>query len=183
LPAEESGTVRATLIGQLGRSRSGNQTAEGGGFSLDEFLTNWDQIRGSREQIFDRETVNSLSALARVAERVKAAGRYSNRSNTGSAVMGASLIAHAIYSPLTVAFQALGTHTAGRVLSSPRVARWLARMPRNPRAMPSYVQRLGQIARTEPAIAADVLGLQQRLSQAFSQSPMRAAAEEEVDRR
>jgi hypothetical protein len=70
---------------------------------------------------------------------------------------------------------------AGKLLGSPALARWLSAYGRkpNPAAALSHINALSKIARAEPGIANEVLQFQQRLAEAFTGAPMRAAAEPE----
>jgi hypothetical protein len=75
----------------------------------------------------------------------------------------------------------MARNISARMLMSPNVSRWVARMPRQttPEAISRHIERLGTIAARDPAIAQDALGLQRYLQQAISSAPTRAAAEEE----
>lgn len=194
MPAEEAGTIRASIINQLGRSPPGQQNAAGEAFSLDTFLTHWDQIKGARHQIFPRETVGALNHLANVAERARFAGRARNLSNTGTPMMAtvtaSPLVAGAtalmmgspkvaVAAALMSGLAALAQNRAGALLASPRLARRLANTLENP----ANARRIwsgpwvAQLARTEPVIANDLLGLQQSVLRHLSGDVSRAAAE------
>lgn len=164
LPSEEQGNVRATLITQLGRSSNGQQNAAGDNFSLDRFLTNWNAMTPSaRTSVFGESASRSLTQLARVAQQRREVGQYANRSNTGS-VIGAT----ATGGTLAIDWMALGAaalaqYGAGRLLSSPVFARWLAREPGNAAQARAHINQLSRIARTQPAISSEVLGVQQAM--------------------
>jgi hypothetical protein len=174
LPEEDASTVRASLINQLGRARSGSQNAEGTVFSLDEFLTNWDQVKGSRERIFGPDTTAALNKLATVANRVKQTGRYANRSNTGSVLATGGTLAPGVsvtgggavaFDPVTISIVAAAQYITGHLLASPKAARRLANMPDKPASAKRFWQGawVAKLAKAEPAIAADLLGLQQSI--------------------
>jgi len=180
LNPEERGNVTATLVNELGRANRGGQNAEGDAFSLSTFLSNWKDVgdslgEGGKGRLFGRETRTSLNDLARVAEGSRLAQGYANRSNTGSANWA---VFNFITAPPTVGASLAGQYSLGRLLASPRFARWLAQAPTAREPQASYIQRLGQIARAEPAIAPDIFGLQKALSDAFTGGvPLRAAAD------
>lgn len=176
IPEEEQATVRATVIGQMGRSSAGRQNAEGTGFSLAEFSTHWNKLTPrAKETLFDGETRSALDDLAKVADASKQAAGYANRPNTGGVLMSGALGASVtIISPKLLAALALN-YGAGRLLASPKFARWLARPPKSPG---TAARRLARIAVQEPAIAADIAPIQRALEGA---TPFRAAAEQEND--
>ena len=74
---------------------------------------------------------------------------------------------------MTVATQ----YGLGRLLASPSFARWLARSSRTTMSKSAYADQLTRIARSEPAIADDVLGLRDAILHAANENaPSRAAA-------
>lgn len=182
LPPDEQADTRASIIGALGRRTAGAQNAEGDGFSLPMFLTHWNRIgESAKAAYFGPEARAALNDLARVAQGSKEASAFANKSNTGG--VGAALMTGITALPSlgsTVATQ----YGLGRLLASPRFARWLARAPRTQLAPHAYLDRLSRIARAEPAIANEVLQLQQRLESAFAGSsmPTRLAAQEPANK-
>lgn len=178
LPEEERGTVRATLINELGRPGAGSPIQ--GNFSLETFLSNWRNITRNREslgmvrRLFGNSAVDALEDIATVATSARQANTYANRSNTGGAVgnMATGATAFAGWETLlaTVATQ----HLTGRLLASPRFARWLARSSRaDPNA---HIQRLSGIASAEPAIASEVMSLREGLLRAANENTVSRAA-------
>ncbi len=185
LPEDDAGTVRATLISQLGKSSAGTQNAEGSAFSLGQFLTHWNQMTPrARSILFDRGTLTDLNNLAKVADGSKQAARYANSSNTGGVVGGIATGATLATDMVTVAGTALAQFGGGMLLAAPGFARWMARAPSNPRAVSPHIARLTTIASQNPTMATEIKGLQQFLTEAFEQSPGRiAAGQNEGDRR
>ncbi|QDZ07449.1 hypothetical protein FPZ24_08120 [Sphingomonas panacisoli] len=182
LPNDEANDVRASVIGGLGRATNGTQNAEGDAFSLAKFLTNYNEIgENAKRAYFGPEARAALNDLARIADGAKEAAKYANRSNTGGSVANLATGATGLLGLPVLAKVLVGQYAAGRLLASPRVARWLARAPRTSLSTPAYVERLSRIARAEPTIANEVLGLQARLRDAFTVPPMRAAADESGD--
>jgi hypothetical protein len=179
IPEDEQATVRATIIGQLGRSSAGRQNAEGSGFSLAEFGTHWNKMTPrAKETLFSSELRSALDDIAKVAEASKQAASYANRSNTSGSQLGNILTGGAgvaaWFEPIVLTGLA-ANYGAGRLLASPRFARWLARPPKSPG---TAARRLGRIATQEPALAADIAPIQRALESAM---PLRAAASEERD--
>jgi hypothetical protein len=183
MPQEQQGNIRASIIGAMGRASKGQQNAEGDAFSLSTFLTNWNDIgETAKAAYFGPEARAALNDLAKVAHGAKQAEGYSNFSNTGSVGAGVATAAAGLAGIPALVATIGAQYGVGRLLASPRFARWLARAPKSSLSTPAYVDRLSRIARAEPAIANDVLGLQQRLLETFSRStPARLAADEAGD--
>lgn len=187
LPANEQGIVRASLVQRLGQATKGNQDETGEVFSLGTFLTHWTEIgETAKNRLLGAEGRTALNDLARVAAGSREAQRFANTSNTGAAVSTSALGAATLAGPLGVAAAAkalAASYAAGRLLSSPRFARWLARPPRaaNPAASQAWVERLTRVARSEPAVAQDVLGIQARLRDALRGSPATVTAQESTE--
>ncbi|MEG3083705.1 hypothetical protein U1707_08625 [Sphingomonas sp. PB2P12] len=177
LPPHEQGVVRASLIQRMGMATKGNQDEAGEVFSLSTFLTNWNEIgERAKNTLFGPEGRAALNDLAIYAREAKQSQKFANHSNSAGAVSNLSAIWN---------FSTLGTALAaenggGRVLASPRFARWLARPPRaaTPAASRAWVERLTRVAKSEPAIAQDVLGIQTRLRDMLMGSPATVAAQE-----
>lgn len=181
LPPQEAGDVRASLISRLGTATKGNQNDEGTAFSLQTFLSNWNDIgESAKNHLFGPEGRAALNDLAKVANGTRQAQGYANRSNTAGGILGniGAILGLGSVAPHAAAGSAAAQLIGGRLLASPRFARWLARSNQTSLSPTSYVERLSRIARAEPAIANDVLNLQSRLTDALSQAPARAAANE-----
>jgi hypothetical protein len=184
LPEEDASSVRATIIGQLGRATDGTQNAAGDAFSLNAFLTQWNRMTPRAKQtLFQGETRAALDDLAMVAQGSRQASQYANRSNTGSSVIANALTSAgavaSYFQPAILAGFALN-YGAGRLLASPRFARWLARPVNTPEQAATAVRRLSAIAAREPAIANDLLPIQRALQESL---PRAAAQGKEQDRR
>jgi hypothetical protein len=181
MPAEEARSVRATVIQRLGQPKPGRQIEAEDTFSFNEFLTRWNGLSPKAKAIlFPPEAKSALDDIARVARGAKATASYSNSSNTGRALMGQAIFSTLVGGAvdLTAAGQAAaGQFLLGRALASPTFARWLARTPKLDRQ--AAIDGLAVVARRDPAIAQDALGLQRYLQQALNSAPTRAAADEE----
>lgn len=171
LPAEEQAIARASVIQAMGRAAPGRQDAEGAAFSLSEFLTHWDKMgETAKAAYFGRETRAALNDLATVAQGSKSSQRWANHSNSGGAINFPVETAAGIG---TLGLSALATNVTARMLTSQRMVRWLAASAKKPNAgaQRAHVERLTAIARAEPAIANDILQLQQRLMEGITRSP------------
>lgn len=187
LPAEEQAIARSSVIQALGRSSAGRQDAEGGAFSLNDFLTHWNEIgETAKSAYFGKDARAALNDLAVVAQGSKAAQRFANHSNSGGAINAIPEVGLGL---ATAGLSALMTNVTARMLTSQRMVRWLAGAGKkpNPAAAAAHVERLSAIAKAEPALANDILGLQsvlqQQLSGAAPRSVGRAYAEEEENSR
>jgi hypothetical protein len=177
LPDEEGNVVRATLISQLGRPSAG--TATGETFSLNQFLTHWNQMTPrARQVMFGPEANAALSDVAKVAQGARQAGTYANRSNTGGVVGNLATGGSAAFGLPTLA-AILGTqYGAGRLLASPAFARWLSGAARagSPSAARTQIGRLSGIAARNPAISQEILGLRQTMLRAVNDNMTRVPA-------
>jgi hypothetical protein len=182
LPESERANVRASIIGALGKAKAGKQGSEGENFSLDTFLTNWNQVgKSARAAYFGPEANAALSDLAKIAEGTREAQGYRNFSNTGG-VIGNGVTALTALAGVLPFIKVVGSQYAiGRMLASPRFARWLARAPTAKAAKIAYAQKLSGIAKAEPAIASDVLSLQSRLLEALNDNVARPLAASGTD--
>lgn len=189
LPVEEQANTRASIIGALGKQAPGAQNAEGDGFSLTKFLTDWNKIgETAKRAYFGNESRAALNDLATVAQGTKQAQTYASHSNTPGGIWGnlgallgsggtLSGFGHPIAGVATTVGTLSGQLGMGRLLASPRFARWLARAPRTSLGSAAYIDRLSRIARAEPAIANDVLQLQSRLTAMLHEAPQSLAAQ------
>lgn len=182
LPAEDQATVRATLIDNLGKAAGGAQNADGTVFSLSSFLTHWNKMSpGAKRTLFQGETRAALDDLAKVAEGSKAAQRHGNFSNTAGGMTGQFIMTGGpLYygGVLGAAASALSQYGAGKLLASPRFARWLVAAGRTTNPV-AHINRLGSIAAKEGAIATEITGLRQALLRSVNDNAvtMPAAAE------
>jgi hypothetical protein len=182
LPVDERKDVSATLIANLGRSGPGAQNAAGDAFSLPVFLTHWNQLGPTaKKTILKGDAKRAMDDLARVAEGAKAASRFTNYSNTSLPVGGMATAATMFSDAFAFGGTAAGQFAFGKLLASPNVTKALVRIGRakSAAARARGIASLNAIASREPALASDIMGLQNRLIEAFGQSPGRLAAQEE----
>lgn len=183
LPDDEAATIRATLFSRMGNAPAGRQDITGDVFSPADFATQWAKLDSrAKAALFPGiEYRQSLDDIARIADAMKRSSEFANTSRTALAGNGIGLVTMALAgSPVTAGGIAATQYGFGSLMASPRFARWLASAPRKPNgpATLAHINRLGSIAAAEPVIANDVLLLQERLAQAFTQSPQSIAAEE-----
>lgn len=185
LPTDEADTVRASIISRLGRASSGRQDQGGEVFSPAEFATQWDKLDPRAKNIlFQGEHRKALDDVARVMSGMKASSQFANSSKTSIGTNAIALITWAFANPLAAGGAAGAQIGFGKLLSSTRIAKWLAAAPKKPNsaAFVDHVSRLSGIAKAEPALANDIFGLQARLGEAFTTgAPTRLAAQEGDD--
>lgn len=174
LPASEQSTLRASVIAGLGRANKGAQNANGDAFSLDTFLTHWNDIgESAKAAYFGPEARKALNDLAVVANGSKQARRYANSSQTAGGSQ----------SLLRMITTGLPEYALARALTSEKFTRWLiagAKKPNGP-AMRDHVARLTGLAARNPLISGDISALQKWMQEAANdvvrQSPSRASAQ------
>jgi hypothetical protein len=194
LPGDQANNVRASLIQRLGTSREGAQNAAGDAFSLDQFLTNWNQLKGSRNLIFDKDTAQSLDRLAKVAEVAKGYGRNRNFSNTGNVVSAVlhgvpttlgivgSAVTHdpkeAVLGLLASGLTAVRQMGAAKLLASPAFAKKLAATPMSVKGAEAYWSRpwVKAVAVKNPAIAAEIQAFQYKVLNGLNDNIVPAAS-------
>lgn len=181
MPEDESSTVRASILGQLGDASAGRQDRTGDVFSPAEFMTQWNKLSDrAKGVLFQGDHRNAINDLVRVADGMKGSQQFANTSRTSLGTNAVALLGAFWANPLLGIATAGGQFGAGKLLASPKVARWLTRMPKKPNgpAVLSHINQLSKIAQAEPVIANEVLQLQSRLAEAFTSAPTRMAAEE-----
>ena len=186
IPEEDAGTIRATLISRLGNASNGTQNAAGDAFSLPQFLTHWNAMTpAAKGTLFGGQLRAALDDLATVANGTKAAQKYANVSNTGTPVglIATSGVGGVAFShPIAATFALLSQYGGGKLLASPAFARWLARMPKEPRLAANHAQQLTKIAAANPIIAGEARDLQRQLLESFSSGPRALAADADPGR-
>lgn len=174
LPDDQANNVRATIISHLGSASDGTQNAAGDAFSLNTFLTNWNQIKGARNLIFPKDTRDALTKLADVAQVAKASEGLRNKSNTGRVMSslalgslaelggGASLATGDLkplaFGMLSSSLMAARQYGAAKLLANPNFAKKLAATPMNPKAAAAFWSRpwVKQMQIENPAIAGEI---------------------------
>jgi hypothetical protein len=181
---DQANTVRATIISKLGAASAGKQNAEGTAFSVDAFLTQWNNIAPrAKAVLFTPEQRAALNDLATVANGMKEAGRFANHSNTGGAMavgklietsVGASSLLSAGSGHILPAVGGLlalvGEYGGAKFLASPTAVRWAtgAARAKSPQALASAANRLTSIATKDPGIATEALGIKDAILRAVN---------------
>lgn len=181
LPDGEAANIRATVISRLGQPAN----AEQGAFSFSDFIKRWDGMSNkAKETLFPGDSRKALDKLATVAREAKATSAFSNNSNTARSV-GVQALFSAIVGGAgglpTAAAAAGGQYALGKLLSSKLFVNLLARTPKGD--VQAFSRGLSNVARRDPALAQDALGLQRFLEQSFAQTPLRAAASAEEEKK
>lgn len=146
LKPEEWEVVASNVVRRMGRSTSGNQTAEGDAFSVDKFVTDWDKLGSAKKALFSGSPKldsygDDLAKIARVASTVKQSSRqganYSGTAQAASRIAaGAGLATGVISASPTILGLTAGSiamNTAGaRLMSNPNFVKWLAQSAKIP---------------------------------------------------
>lgn len=185
MPDDEANAVRATIIDRLGDSNPGAQNAANDAFSPDVFLTQWAKLSDrAKGVLFQGEHRKALDDLATVFDGSKFSRAFDNNSKTSIFTNVAALAGTGIVSAPAAVAMGAAQLAGGKLLASPRFARWVAALAKkpNPSAQLAHINQLTAIARSEPIIANDIFTIQERLADAFAQpSALRSAAEENDD--
>lgn len=196
MPDDEANTVRATIIQRMGQAKAGRQDDAGEVFSPAEFGTQWASLSDRAKNVLfsNKQHRQDLDKLAMVMNGMKRAGEFQNFSNTAlgtnltaaGTALGTSAATGSVAGAIATGAVAGGTFALGKLLASPRVARLIASTSGMPAETGGrkLVDQLTVLATREPALASDLKGLQQYLTDTLGQSPVRAAAgEQEADGR
>ncbi len=181
LPDDEANTVRATVLDRLGLAGNGRQDVSQEIYSPAEFMTQWSALSDRAKSIlFGGEHKAAINDLVTVADGMKASQQFANTSRTSLGTNALATAATFWANPLLGLMSVGGQLGAGKMLGNPKFAKWLAKAPKKPNvpAQKAHAASLASIVRSEPAIAADVINLQRRLTEAFGSTPARLAAEE-----
>lgn len=179
LPQEGQKAVTAAVIKRMGLATSGAQDAAGDVFSAQTFLTNWNKVSPeAKRALFDRygpQFSKDMDRVARVAQTIKQSEKMlanaSGTANRAAAMTyGATLVA-SLFDPSLVSTGAVvgggvGANVSARLLTNPRVVRYLASVTALPKgSIPGVIQSMrktGEKDQDEDLIqAADLLAAQQ----------------------
>lgn len=185
LPPEQAQAVRETVVSRLGKATAGQQDDTGTAFSPSTFLTNWSKMSAKGKSVLfrDGELRKNLDDIARLASATKESQRFANSSNTAGGIAGNTMILGGVayLNPVAAMFGAGSQYLTGKLLASPKFARWLAKVPANPAARKQHTKRLSAIASSEPIIANDIKSVMSFMNDGLSASPVRAVAQDEGD--
>lgn len=166
LAPDEWGDIASNVISELGQQKPGAAPAGQAGFSVSEFVTNYNKLSPrARAILFDSvggggknasELRAALDNLASVADDLKGVEKGANASKTFVNAQSAGTVGGLITAPgPTVAFLS-GMSLTGEAMTNPAVARWLAKTARarqaGPRPYEATVRALGTAARANAAL-------------------------------
>jgi len=182
LKDDEWEVVASNVIRKMGRSTSGNQTAEGDAFSVDKFVTDWDKLGKAKNALFSgsdklESYADDLSKIARAASTVKQsskqAANYSGTAQAASRLAAGTGLATGVLSGsptllgLTAGSIAMNTGGA-RLMSNPRFVKWLAQSAKIPtRNSAAAIAALSSVANQSSADDAAVI---QQLAEELEQN-------------
>jgi hypothetical protein len=189
--------VASSLINLMGRPANSG----GRNFDPEAFVRNYsDMSEPARNLLFGDggrgRLRQKLDEFVMVSQRLARTDALRNKSNTapvgiaagtiiGSSATTAASLGHpvgAAITALTAAGGAAVNYSAAKLWTNPDFVQWATGYTKlmangKPSAQAAWVNRLNTVARAEPAIANDVLGLQQQLKQSLgAQFTDRAAA-------
>jgi len=136
MPQREWDEVSATIVDRLGRSKSGQQNAEGTVFSPAKLLTEWNNMSSeARSILLPPDVRNELTKLAKVSEGVKLANADRNFSNTGG--INQAMFAGLGFgmAPTTTAGVLTGATLSAKAMTSRRFLKAANRMARGDEKM------------------------------------------------
>lgn len=160
LAPPERDVVKSAFIRRMGQATAANQGAEGGEFSFNTFLTNWNKVSPEAKRTLfagqEGQLRADLDSLARVAEMVKDSNKvFANPSGTArataSAGIGGAVVGSVMSgSPTPVAIaggtMALANFVA-RKANDPQFVKWIAKQTQmNESAVASQLTALAQQA-------------------------------------
>ncbi len=165
---EQKSLFGAAILKRMGTASPGQQGAEGGAFSADQFLTNWNKMNPeAKSAIFDSLPGGyrkNLDAFASTVDRIKQSGTVlANPSGTAGKLSHQALMADlisavpmAFVAPLVAVGQvaaglgiAAGANIGARVLTNPAAVRWLAQSTKVP-GMGAAVANQAQELQAQP---------------------------------
>lgn len=165
LTDEERNVVKSAFVRRMGTASAGLQGAEGGLFSSQTFLTNWNRMSPAAKDVMfssaDGNLRKSLDAIAQTADRIKQGSKVlANPSGTGPVVAATGLISSVGTALGTgnlgvaggLLTSAAGANLTSRLMTNPRFVGWLARATKisNPELARQAVLSLGKTMQGEP---------------------------------
>jgi len=190
LDADEAADIAATFAESLGKNTKGE-------FSTAHFVTQVQKLpESARAAIFGKEGAQSIKNLTLLSKEHSRLAGAAGGSQTGlrmdfkgwlsNLLIGGGLgtAVDGVTTGGVVAAGAVGTKllrdwNSARLLMSPKITRWIQTAPKTAdgRAIDNHFNRLGQIAKAEPALAGDVKSLQELILKSANDNAYRAAAE------
>lgn len=181
---DERRQVRSTIIDRIGRPAADAE------FSANTFFNNWRRMtpQAKSEMFSDGKLRQSLDDIAHLSVAMRESKNIAEHGTHKGMLQGnlGLQLAWAVAHPPSFLGGGAAQYVTGKLLSSPKFARWLANAPvkGDPAIQRKALDQLGVIASQDPVIRSDALALRQHLEQSFSRSPGAVNAEEdEGDRR
>lgn len=172
LNRDQRNFVASEIFENLGRAKSGQQTAAGDVFSFDTFLTNYDKLRGDRMDgaLFGGtpDLHKAMERLAKVSTATREARKFlPNPSGTAQGILqygaagtvGMALMAGDVATAGQMTLLAyVGPYISAKAMTNPKFVNWLADAGRVPiNRAPSHLARLSVIAKDDPETVAEFL--------------------------
>lgn len=191
LSPDDAANVRGRLIRRMGEPTAANKDNLGEGFSPKRFLTRWNEFTDdAKTTLFGKGDLrDSMEDLATIANGMNAAQKYANTSSSAGGIsvdktggaLGAAVVALLTGHPIIaagLASPAAVQNMTARLMTSPRMVRWLVRSSKASTPAESKVQisRLSNIAVRDPTIRNEIAQLQDYLLGAVNDNANRVAA-------
>lgn len=172
LTRDQANLVAAEIFENMGRAKSGQQTAAGDVFSFDTFLTNYDKLRGDRMDgaLFggSPQLRQAMERLAKVSTATRQASKFlPNQSGTAQGILqygaagtvGMAMLAGDVATAGKMTLLAyVGPYISAKALTNPKFVNWLADAGSVPiQRAPSHIARLSVIAKDDPDTVAEFL--------------------------
>ena len=181
---DERRQVRSTVIDRIGRPAADAE------FSANTFFNNWRRMtpQAKNEMFSDGKLRQSLDDIAHLSVAMRESKNIAEHGTHKGMLQGnlGLQLAWAVAHPPSFLGGGAAQYITGKLLSSPKFARWLANAPveGDPAMQRRALDQLVVLASQNPTIRSDALALRQHLEQSFSRSPGAVNAEEdEGDRR
>ena len=188
---EQWNVMASASIRRLGKATPGQQSAEGGEFSFNTFLTNWNKLDpAAKSTMFSGPKMmgvrDDLDSIARAAHRIRESSKaFANPPNTASTLVGSSamfigagsILTGNLALPSMLAMGSIAANGAARLMTSPKFVKWLANASKTPtKSLPAHLGRLssafaGEDEETQRVIQDYSSTLQQSVDQATTPSP------------
>ena len=127
---EDWSEVSSTFIAEMG-APTPSQASLGQDFNVSRFFANYEKLTPSAKlALFDgagqRELRQNLDQILRVAGKVSQAENFANPSGTGGIAVGGMFGGLAVTNFKAAALAAIGSHVGARLVTNPRVAKFVA---------------------------------------------------------
>ncbi len=160
LPPAAQKITAATVLRKLGKATSGNQNAEGDTFSIQTYLTNWNNLSPeSKRSLFSRfgpSFTKSLDQIAKTSSDIVTSGKvYANPSGTAPTLTLQHTVGGTVLLLLTghpgiagaIVAESYGSNQAAKLMTNPAFVKWLAKATTAPQSSaPVLINQLIQTA-------------------------------------